>query len=342
MNNCSSCGSLLVNLVRRIWHFSRRGTNRFIHPLSVLVAQRITWHFSLVLIIESLFLILGWYLLLSSATLNPWVSGLGFVVLAFLTPIGGLQVIQRLYPGWSESLDFKYLSLFGLLILWLSGASARGTLGAIFHTTASDLPNAFAAASFLESGSWLSFIGMIEGLFVYSLVILGASWKRHGGFSVGKGSGAAGIVSLLFVMFLALTLFGGGYGAIFRSEIRKVVVAQIAWDVDLLDVPEQCIPKNKESDQLGSDAKDKKWKMSPVVGADGELLLIQGAVNLPEKSVWKFRPDELQRFSTFNAQRVKCDLKQVVHTDLSKFEEHWNATARYWGIEPIARIEYSK
>lgn len=342
MNNCSSCGSLFVKLVRRIWHFSRRGTNRFIHPLSVLVAQRITWHFSLVLIIESLFLILGWYLLLSSATVNPWVSGLGFVVLAFLTPIGGLQVIQRLYPGWSESLDFKYLSLFGLLILWLSGASARGTLGAIFHTTASDLPNAFAAASFLESGSWLSLIGMIEGFFIYLLVVIGASWKRHGGFSVRTGSGAAGGVSLLLVMFLALVFLGGGYDAIFRSEIRKVVVAQIAWDVDLLDVPEQCIPKNTESDQLGSDAQDKKWKMSPVVGADGELLLIQGAVNLPEKSVWKFRPDELQRFSTFNVQRVKCDLKQVVHTDLNKFEEHWNATVRYWGIEPIARTEYSK
>jgi hypothetical protein len=342
MNNCNPCGPLIVKLVRRILHLTRRGINRFIHPLSILVGQRITWHFSLLLIIESGCLIVGWYSLLSSATINPWISALAFVVLAFLTPIGGLQVIQRLYPGWSESLDFKYLSLFGLLILWLSGASARGTLGAIFHTTPSELPNAFAAASFLESGSWLSLIGIFEGLFVYLLVIVGLFGKKRYDRRAGRESGTTGILSLLVVMVCASIFFGGAYGAIFRSEIRKVVVAQIAWDVDLVDVPEQCIQKDEKGGEQRSNAKGRKWKMSPAVGADGELLLIQGAVDLPEKSVWKFRPDELQRFSTFNVQRVKCDLKQVVHSDLSKFEKHLEETARYWGIEPIARFEYSK
>ncbi|MDR1994163.1 hypothetical protein [Azonexus sp.] len=330
-----------MKLAQRTWHLSRRGINRFIQPFSILVSQRITWHFSWLLLIESVCLIVGWYLLLSSATINPWISGLAFVVLAFLTPIGGLQVIQRLYPGWSDSLDFKYLSLFALLILWLSGASARGALGAMFHTTPSELPSAFAAASFLESGSWLSSIGIIGGLFVYVLVMVGLIFEKHYDRKVGRTSGVVRVLSLLFVMMLASIVFGS-LGSIFRPEIRKVVVAQIAWDIDLLDVPEQCIPKDEQSGELSSDARDKKWKMLPAIGADGELLLIQGAVDLPEKSVWKFSSDELRRFSTFNVQRVKCDLKQVVYSDLRKFEKHWKETSRYWGIEPIAGSEYSK
>lgn len=318
----------------------KRKVRNLLRPLSLRVAERISVYFSLALICESILLGTLWLWLLGSSDSNPWVSALGYVVLAILTPLCLIQVIDRMFPRWSESLDFKYLLLSGLLLLWLAGAQAKGVVSSIFQVKADHFPSALSAAIFFEAGTWGSLICIVASLFIYSLVLISSPVKLYGIKAPRNDIAGLRVGSLLLAMAVSLIFVGFGYNGAMRNNVRQLLAAQIAWDVDLVDAPDECLSKEQKEDQK---SKVRKWKMLPRSMGDTEVFLVQGAINIPQKAPWHFTDEEAKRFSTFNTRHVKCDADLVVRDNLSAFETHWRNVSKYLvGVNPIGTVALEK
>lgn len=330
-NECEPFFSMFLRFSRRLLVCSRRNLNRWLRPLSQTIDARLSFPFAMSIALESLVLIGFWVHLLTLQTINPWNATLGFVSLLCLTPVLLLQILQRIFPAWSESLDFKYLALGSLLILWFASGQGSSDIQQVFQTQANNFPNALGAASFFSAWDLVSMVVMIGGFVLYIFIQLSPSKKRP-----------ITTLALLSAFFVTQAFVGIGYSSAMQDLTRKVILAQIAWETDLINAPDNCledIPKHLR----GENSSTHKWKILLPTGEGDSVMLIHGATDLPEKPLWRFSQEEKRKFSTFDIHYVRCDLKKGIQTRLSDFEKHLLETVNLTqGITPLSRVEISK
>ncbi|MFA7291345.1 MAG: hypothetical protein WC023_03750 [Rhodocyclaceae bacterium] len=305
-------------------------------PLLLALDQRITWRLCLFLILGSVFLLggIGW---LSFGEWSVWNSFLYFMALTLIVPLLFLQLINRLFPQWVESITFKYLAIFGLVMAWLSTMSGRATVAAIFRISPGEFTSALTASTFLAMGTWVALIGTLASLLLQAGMIFASARSHHRHRCAKSASLSLQMITFgtVFVAMLATFLSLNG---ILSESGRQLIAARIAWDIDLVPAPEACLPE-KMDDQKSN------WRVFPRSVGESETLLVRGLNDLPDKPFWKFTKEERERFSTFDTRQVACGIKEAPLERLKATENEQAAQKRrreemsyLWGIAPIARI----
>jgi len=144
-------------------------------PWLLVLNSRITRRFCLALIVESLILA-GAVVWLFKADGTAWDSFMYYMWLALVVPLLALQLISRLTPEWGESITFKYLAIFGVVMVWFAGMSGRAMVKETFHVAPGEFTSALTAATFLAMSDWLALIGMLVCLLLeFGAIFAGVS-----------------------------------------------------------------------------------------------------------------------------------------------------------------------
>lgn len=305
-------------------------------PLLLTLDQRITWRLCLFLILGSV-LLLGGIFWLSFGQWSAWNSFLSFMALTLTVPLLFLQLINRLFPQWAESITFKYLAIFGLVMAWLSTMSGRAMVAGIFRISPGEFTSTLTASTFLAMGTWVALIGTFASLLLQAGMIFASARSRHRHRCAKSASLTLQMVTFgtIFVAMLA-TFFS--LNGILSESGRKLIVARIAWDIDLVPAPEACLPE----ELYGS---KNNWRVFPRSVGESDTLLVRGLNDLPDKPFWKFTKEEQERFSTFDTREIACGIKEAPIERLKATENEQAAQERHreemsylWGIKPIARF----
>lgn len=306
-------------------------------PWFLTLNRRISKRFCLTLIVEALVLA-GAIVWVFKADWNAWDSFMYYMLLALMVPLMALQLTNRMFPELGESITFKYLTIFGVVMVWFAGMSGRAMVKDIFHVAPGEFTSALAAATFLAMSDWLALAGALACMLLEFGVILAGFNSRY---RYGKARYAPpwlrmiAIGLLFFVSFLTVI----SLNKVMPAGVRKVIVARIAWDVDLLPAPKACLPK-------GSEEPASNWRVFPRTVGESATLLVRGLAALPDKPFWKYSKEEQELYAVFDVQQVDCGIEvapvdnlEATKSRQSLQEEHRMATAYLWGITPIARLE---
>ncbi|MCE1239068.1 MAG: hypothetical protein LWW83_03965 [Azonexaceae bacterium] len=305
-------------------------------PWLLLLERRLTWRFCALLICESLVLVCAIvWLFLSEG--SAWDSFLYYMWLALTVPLLALQLIGRLAPKWGESPSFKYLAVFGVVMAWFAGMSGRAMVKDLFHVAPGELPSAMAAATFFAMADWLVMAGVV-GCFVLEIGMIVAGSRS--GHRLGNRRYASPMLrqATVALVLLASLLTVMSLAKVMPQEVKRVIVARIAWDIDLLPAPAACLPKDTKAPAAA-------WRVLPRPAGASDTLLVQGRPELPEKPFWRMHVDEQALYSAFNVSQIECGVKNapvdalaLTERRLAAEEAHRLANAHFWGIAPIAWV----
>lgn len=315
----------------------RRFLAQLLEPWLLALSTRMSKPFCVALIVESLVLA-GAIVWVFKADGSAWDSFMYYMLLALTVPLLALQLINRLMPDLSESIAFKYLAIFGVVMVWFSGMSGRAMVKDIFHVAPGEFSSALAAASFLAMSDWLAAAGMLACLLLELWAIFAAANSRYRYRKARYAQPWLRMVAiglLFFVSFLTVT----SLNKVMPAGVRQVIVARIAWDIDLLAAPKDCLP-------AGNQEPESNWRVFPRTVGESKTLLVRGLATLPEKPFWKYSAEEQELFATFDVHEVECGIDKAPVNNLEATQnkhaladQHRKATAYLWGISPIASTE---
>ena len=328
----------LVNVRQRGYRSVKHFLTRLIEPLLLTFNQRIGWRFCLLISVESLVIASG-LVYVMRASFASWQGLFWYLMLSLMVPLLLLQILRRLVPEWMGSIELKYLSIFGVLAVWLSSMAARREIGEIFFVAPTEFPGALAAATFLNVGHWLSLLVALScfALEVLTLVAIAKPRLARPNAKTASPWLRATAFALVFAVAFAVAKTTR---QVLSPPVASVVVARVAWDVDLLPAPASCVPKGE------TPAGDTQWRVLPTQPYRSDTVAIRSFASLPSKPFWRFSDGEFEKFSSFDVVSVECGVPtsrvatlSKVEADHARKEAHREATKQYWGIEPVGRFE---